>query len=154
MPPDLYDHRQSARALPLLLGASGAALLALLALPAVPGPARVGLGAGGAALLLSAWLFASLRIQVASDHVRAAFGPGWPRRSWSTAGIVSAEPVRNRWWYGWGVRLTPTGWMWNVHGLSAVLVTWADGRRLRLGTDEPHALAQALRAAAQILPVR
>ena len=33
------------------------------------------------------------------------------------AEIVGCEPIRIRWWYGWGIHLTPCGWLYNVSGL-------------------------------------
>jgi len=48
---------------------------------------------------------------------------------------------------GWGVHLTPCGWLYNVSGLDAVAITLRDGRKFALGTDDPHGLLAALRAA-------
>src|SRR5256886_7235989 len=30
------------------------------------------------------------------------------------AEIAGCEPIRIRWWYGWGIHLTPYGWLYNV----------------------------------------
>ena len=79
--------------------------------------------------------------------IQLAFGPGWPRKSIRLAEVRGAEPVRNRWWYGWGIRITPHGWLWNVSGLDAVEVLLASGRRTRIGTDEPQELTAAIRQA-------
>ncbi len=50
----------------------------------------------------------------------------------------------NRWYYGWGIRLTPQGWLWNVAGLDAVELTFSNGKKFRIGTDEPGKLLEAL----------
>jgi hypothetical protein len=55
--------------------------------------------------------------------------------------------VRNKWWYGWGIRLTPHGWLFNVGGLDAVELELASGRKFRIGTDEPQGLLNAIRTA-------
>jgi len=55
--------------------------------------------------------------------------------------------VRNKWWYGLGIRLTPHGWLYNVSGLDAIEIVRRSGKTFRVGTDEPKALAAALRAA-------
>jgi hypothetical protein len=106
------------------------------------------LATAGAAfvLLLAVFLFGSLRVRVSADEIRASFGPGWVRRRIAVSTVVSAETVRNRWYYGWGVRLTSTGWMFNVSGLDAVLVRFADGGAFRIGTDEPEALLVAIQS--------
>ncbi len=54
------------------------------------------------------------------------------------------KAVRNPWYYGWGIRLTPLGWLYNVSGLSAVDVVLEDGRHVQIGTDQPEALERAL----------
>ncbi len=52
--------------------------------------------------------------------------------------------MRNPWYYGWGIRLTPTGWMYNISGLDAVQLQLASGKRFRIGTDEPVQLKSAI----------
>ncbi|MGF1445411.1 MAG: hypothetical protein ACFBRM_04340 [Pikeienuella sp.] len=98
--------------------------------------------------LLAIWgTFSSLTVRIEGDTLSWWFGP----KLWSyerpVTRIVSAEPVENRWWYGWGIRATPHGWLYNVSGLSAVEITMADGSRLRIGTDAPMELTEAIRAA-------
>ena len=63
------------------------------------------------------------------------------------AEIAGVAAVRNEWWYGWGVRKTPHGWLFNVSGLDAVEVTQTGGAKTRLGTDEPAVLRAAIEAA-------
>ncbi len=55
--------------------------------------------------------------------------------------------MSNRWYYGWGIRLTPHGRLYNLSGLEAVEVQLNTGKKFRIGTDEPDALVRALRAA-------
>lgn len=52
--------------------------------------------------------------------------------------------MRNKWWYGWGIRLTPHGWLYNVSGLDAVELHLTGGRKVRLGTAEPAQLSRAI----------
>ncbi len=89
-------------------------------------------------------LFSSLTIEVDDQELRWRFGLGVWRKSVALADIVIATPVRNPWWYGLGIHLTPYGWLYNVGGLDAVQIVLRDGRRVRLGTDEPDRLAHAL----------
>jgi hypothetical protein len=147
-PSPAYDHRQHAHGLRVLLVAVALADIVLLVVVRMQPAASFAVGAAGALLLLAGWLFGSLRVTVDRERIRVAFGPGWPARSVAIADVTAVEPVRNRWWWGWGIRLTPTGWMWNVSGLDAVLVTHARGKRLRIGTDDPAGLTQAIREVA------
>lgn len=97
-----------------------------------------------AVLLWAAIVFSSLTIVVTEDTLTWHFGSGFWRKTVPLTSIVAAYPVRNRWWYGWGIRLTPHGWLYNVSGLQAVEVKTSDGKTVRLGTDEPEALVVAL----------
>jgi hypothetical protein len=97
-------------------------------------------------LLVCLVLFYRLRITIEAETLRASFGPGIIRKRVRLAGIVGCEPVRIRWWYGWGIHLTPYGWLYNVSGFDAVAITLPDGRKFALGTDDPRGLNTAVRA--------
>ncbi len=96
------------------------------------------------ALLLAS--FGSLSVRVDEDAVTLHFGVGLIRRAISLDRVEAAARVRNRWWYGWGIRLTPHGWLWNVAGLDAVELRLAGGGVFRIGTDDPEGLLAALEA--------
>lgn len=105
------------------------------------------LGAVLVLLLVSIGLFRRLRVTVRDGVVTAAFGWGWPRRRIPVAEIREARAVRNSWWYGWGIRLTPHGWMFNASGFDAVHLEMTGDRRFRIGTDDPAGLVAAIEAA-------
>jgi len=96
------------------------------------------------ATLVAAIQFASLTIQIDQDNLTLTFALGFPRKSIPLQDIEAAQAVRNPWYYGWGMRLTPRGWLYNVSGLDAVEVTLKSGKRIRLGTDQPHMLLEAI----------
>jgi len=98
-------------------------------------------------LVVTVWLFNSLTVEVDHDQLRLWFGPGLIHRTFPVHEIDRCQVVRNRWYYGWGIRLTPRGWLFNVSGLSAVQTTMRSGRRYRIGTDEPRQLEDAIRVA-------
>jgi len=56
--------------------------------------------------------------------------------------------VHNHWYYGRGIKLTPHGWLFNVSGFDAVEIQLKNGRKYRIGTDEPDALLAAIESAA------
>jgi len=97
-------------------------------------------------LLVCLILFYRLRITIEDETLRASFGPGIIRKRVRLAEIVACEPIRVRWWYGWGIHLSPYGWLYNVSGFDAVAITLRDGRKFALGTDDPHRLTTAIRA--------
>jgi hypothetical protein len=100
-----------------------------------------------AVLVVSMALFASLTVEVATTHVSLAFGPGLIRRRFPLEEIEGARAVTNRWYYGWGIRLTPHGWLYNVSGFDAVELVLKSRRKVRIGTDEPGRLLAAIRRA-------
>lgn len=140
--PHVYEHTQRAtltRALLLV-----AAAVAVTPAVASSGAAWGGYVALGIIAVISV-LFTSLTTRVGDGFVEVRFGPGPIRRRIALSEIASADEGRNRWYWGWGIRLTPQGWMWNVHGLSAVQLELADGRRFRIGTDDPERLSAVIR---------
>ena len=95
-------------------------------------------------MLALSTLFASMTVEVTDTDLRWHFGPGFWKKQLARADIRSAEPTRTKWWYGWGIRATPRGWLYNVYGLDAVAVTTTDGRTVLIGTNDPSGLASAL----------
>jgi hypothetical protein len=98
-----------------------------------------------AILLLLVSQFSRLTTAVTDDAFECWFGSGLIRRRIPLARIEDASVVRHRWFYGWGIRLTPRGWLWNVSGLGIVELSLEKGRRFSVGSDEPERLAAALR---------
>jgi len=85
-------------------------------------------------------LFYRLSVEVTREHLRFRFGIGLIGRTFSIADIAAARAVRNKWYYGWGIRKIPGGWMYNVWGLDAVELELQSGKKFRIGTDEPTEL--------------
>lgn len=93
-------------------------------------------------------LFGTLTVEVDSNAVTCWFGLGLIRRKIDLREVRDVQAVRNRWYYGWGVRYIGNGWMFNVSGLDAVELLLDSGKRFRIGTDQPEALRNAIRRAA------
>jgi len=83
-------------------------------------------------------------LTVVGDHRRLQirFGPGLIRKSFLFTEIESCEEVRNPWYCGWGIRCIEHGWLFNVSGLHAVEIRMRNGKRYRIGTDDPGGLKQ------------
>lgn len=140
----LYEHTQRGF---LIIGAVSAAIVLIVAMTFLFGLVWI------TAIVICILIFAlaicsTLTASVSDDDLRIRFGPlPLIRKSWPVAEIVSATTVKNPWYYGWGVRWTPTGPLYNVSGYSAVEVTLGSGRKFRIGTDEPEALCRAIEQA-------
>ncbi|MDP2719131.1 MAG: hypothetical protein U1D67_04185 [Dehalococcoidia bacterium] len=89
-------------------------------------------------------LFSSLTVTIGQEEMEVRFGPGPIRRRFKLRDIESCRSVRNHWFYGWGIRLTPHGWLFNVSGLSAVEINMKTGNKFRIGTNDPSGLETAL----------
>jgi hypothetical protein len=96
-------------------------------------------------LLICAIVFSKLTIKINGESLEASFATGLIRKKVALTEIAECEPVRIRWWYGWGIHLTPYGWLYNVSGLDAVAITLRDGRKFALGTDDADGLTAAIR---------
>jgi hypothetical protein len=97
-------------------------------------------------LVVALVLFYKLRISIDGETLCASFGIGIIRKKVRLAKIVGCDPIRIRWWYGWGIHLTPYGWLYNVSGFDAVAITLRDGRKFALGTNDPRGLTEAIRS--------
>lgn len=135
-----YSHTQIGTLILAVLGLSVLVLLIFF----LTGPAPPQIFCVAILLALMAFLFSRLTVEIRDDRLVCFFGPGLIRRSIKLEDITGCVKVRNSWIYGWGVRLTPHGWMFNIAGLDAVELTLADGRRFRIGTDEPDRLCAAI----------
>ncbi len=92
--------------------------------------------------------FSTLTVSVSADTLRLRFGPvGLIRKSWPLSEIASVTPVTNPWYYGWGIRWTPYGILYNVAGYGAVEVRLLSGKTFRIGTGEPEVLRHAIEQA-------
>jgi len=92
-------------------------------------------------------LFSSLTVVIGEDEVEVRFGPGLIRKRFSLNEIESCQVVKNPWYYGWGIRLTPHGWLYRVSGFDAVEIKLRTGKKFRIGTDVPQELEEAIRQA-------
>ena len=94
--------------------------------------------------LLIILIFTSLTIQICNGQLSWYFGPGFWKKEIELREIVSVHTIRIKWYYGFGIRLIPTGWMYNVSGLDAVQIKLKNSKIITLGTDEPEKLLNSL----------
>lgn len=137
-----YEHTQSRPELAVLLfaGAVATAIMAVF----LSEPFLFSTPLVLAAVAAIAYALSSITTTVTAETITCAFRWGRPRRVFPIAQVVQAESVRNRWWYGWGIRWIPGGTMFNVWGLDAVHLDLRDARGFRIGTDDQQALVAAI----------
>ena len=141
-----YRHTQFGT---VIVVSSGVGLLLLLVL--VSGSAGNPFAIGVLLVLVAmALLFGSLTVTITEGILECRFGIGLIGKKFALRNIEEVESVRNRWFYGWGIRLTPHGWLFNVSELDAVEIRMSEGKRYRIGTDQPEELVRAIRQAASM----
>ena len=123
------------------------AILPLVFLPAWLAGADTVAGLIAVLLLGILALFYNLTVEIDDEHLRISFGIGLIRKRFPLDQIDTCRPVSNPWIYGWGIRLTPHGWLYNVSGQEAVELKMKSGKTCRIGTDEPEVLIAALQEA-------
>ena len=139
-----YEHTQRGT---LIITAVLAVLLVIAASIVVFGLVWVTVIAGGIMVLMLA-IFSTLTVSVRQDALRICFGPIRAfKKIWPIYGIASVIMVTNPWYYGWGIRWTPYGPLYNIAGFEAVEVTLVSGKKIRIGTDEPDKLKRAIEKA-------
>ncbi|MEK7440223.1 MAG: hypothetical protein AABZ78_05455 [Chloroflexota bacterium] len=143
----IYKHRQVGTVILWALGLGG--VLAAMILVLVPAPSSI-TGMVLVILLLSLGLFHSLTVEVNANEIIASFGPGLIRKRFPIGDIHGARIVQNKWYYGWGIRLTPHGWLFNVSGFDAVELELKNKRKFRIGTDDPQELLMAIQRVSEI----
>ena len=89
-------------------------------------------------------LFHSLTVRVSRNVIAISFGVGLIRKNFVVDDIQSAAIVKNHWYNGWGIKWIRGGWLYNVSGLDAVEIKVKNGRRYRIGTDQPCDLFEAI----------
>jgi len=94
---------------------------------------------------LCTYLFASLTVEIDEEYLTARFGPGLIRKTIPLRHIVGYQAARNHWHNGWGIHKINEGWLYNVSGLDAVEFHLQDGSNIRIGTNDPDGLMQAVR---------
>ena len=89
-------------------------------------------------------LFSALTVRVDGGTITVQFGVGIIRKRIQLSDVEAYAKVRNPWYYGWGIRYTPRGWLYNISGFSAIELLMKNGKTCRIGTDDLEGFAQAL----------
>lgn len=107
----------------------------------IPAP---GIGVLFGVLTLVAVAFSSMTIEVNESEISWYFGPGLFKKSLPLEEVGQCKKVKNPLWMGFGIHAYGTGWIYNVSGLLGVEIELKGGSFIRLGTNEPNYLIQAI----------
>jgi len=93
---------------------------------------------------VSLGLVSTLTIIIEEEKLKIKFGVGIIQKKFLLKDIVSCQVVKNPWYYGWGIHLTPHGWLFNVSGSDAIEIKMGNGKQYRIGTDVPDELNKVI----------
>ncbi|WP_091981896.1 hypothetical protein [Pseudoalteromonas denitrificans] len=136
----MYQHKQFAYIIFVLLGwiASFVILALVLLGPNVP------IILFAISLIVIGFIFHGLTIKVSDKDISWGFGPGVLGKKIKLSDIEQVKAVTNSFRHGIGIRITHDGWVYTVHGFSAVALDLKDGTSIRLGTNDQENLLTAL----------
>lgn len=95
-------------------------------------------------LTITTIIFSSMTIEVNESELSWFFGPGVFKKQIPLEEIGSCKKVKNPLWMGFGIHAFGTGWIYNVSGLLGVEIELKGGSFIRLGSDQPNYLIQAI----------
>ena len=136
-----YEHTQVGY---FIIVAIVAAMVAIGIILATTGVNLIAIAALGV-LAIALVLFPSLTVVIREEELLVQFGPGVIRKRFKLNEIESCQAIKNPWYYGWGIRLTPHGMLFRVSGFHAVQIKLITGKKYLIGTDVPQELEEAIR---------
>jgi hypothetical protein len=96
-------------------------------------------------LLVLLALFSNLTVTGFPTYVEMKFGIGLIRKKFEYNDIRTCSVQKNPWYYGWGIRKIPGGWLYNISGLMSVQFDMKNGKMYRIGTEEPEKLEEFIK---------
>ena len=94
--------------------------------------------------LLIVALFYAFTVEVSKGKLNFWFGIRIISKSYSLSEIQSTQEVENPWYYLWGIKSIPGGWLYAIAPGSGVEIVFKDAKMIRLGTNQPKKLKQAI----------
>jgi len=136
---DKYKYTEVGVATILLILLAGVftAYVVIAELRTSPGPFLMVVGFAVVGLFIFALAaFYSFTIQIAGEKLDFWFGFGVGKRSFDIADIRSIEIVKTPWYYFWGIKSIPGGWLYSIApGGEAIELVFMDRKKIHLGTN-------------------
>jgi hypothetical protein len=80
-------------------------------------------------------LFFRLSVSVTKELIVVKFGVGIIKKSFKISDVAEVKKVRTKWYHGWGIKSIKNGWLYNIHGLDALELTFKNSKkRILIGT--------------------
>lgn len=98
-------------------------------------------------LIALSLLFYRLDTTVTYRKIELRYGIGLLRIRPKIDELIAVDTDRAKWWYGLGIRITPRGMMYSIHGLKVVRLTYRKGKTtntIMIGSAHPEQLLSSL----------
>ncbi len=90
-------------------------------------------------------LFFQMRTSVDNEKIKISYGIGLIKKTIDIHNIERIEIVRNKWYYGLGIRIIKNGWLYNIHGLNAIELKLKNSKSIiRIGTADNKKLMKEI----------
>ena len=99
---------------------------------------------GPIGIVIALAIFTRLTVSVDAQRIETQFGRIVIHNVFYLKDIETYSVLQNSWYYGWRIRLTPRGGIFDVSSLSGIVLQMKSGKRHRFATDDPDNLAKAL----------
>ena len=121
----------------ILLAGVFTAYVVFAGLKSSPGPVQFVIGLLVVVLFfLTLASFYSFTIQIVAGELTFWFGFGVGKKSFAINEIRSIEIVKTPWYYFWGIKSIPGGWLYSIApGGEALELVFMDGKKIHLGTN-------------------
>lgn len=86
-----------------------------------------------------------LRVSVEDKQLTISYGVGLFKKRFDLLDIKNVSMIKNKWYCGWGVRISSEGTIYNISGFEGVKIDFRSGVSIIVGTNEPLELYQALK---------
>jgi len=98
-------------------------------------------------LVLLGFMLYKLTVEVTGSTLRLTYGFGLINLNFEIDELEETEIIRVPWYYGIGIRITPKGMLYSIHGWKALRIKYKSkgkSKTVMVGTAEPEQLKQAL----------
>lgn len=98
-------------------------------------------------LLCILLLFYQLKVSLKKDRIALSYGIGLIRINLKIDKVLMVEEIKTPWYYGFGIRFTPKGILYNIQGTKAINLVYEYNGRMKkamIGTEEPQKLMEAI----------
>ncbi len=92
-------------------------------------------------------LFYQLTVELDGSVLKVIYGIGIITIRFRIDELLDTEVIKTPWYYGWGIRITPKGMLYNIYGPDAVRIKFThNGKKksIMVGSPEPEKLQHAL----------